>query len=484
MTNVYTKFSRDIGLVALTNIAVSLSSLITLPVVSKTLGAYGYGIWAQLTIIITLANPLVTLGLPFSLVRFIAAEDDNRKIQGRFYAVTIFVLVLSIVACLIIMLLSRIIGDAFFDGNRNLIILVAIIIPFSGMNTIFINYFRARRQMKTWSAFHLAEVFGQLGLIIFFVLSGYGLAGMVYSILAIRVVICLLAAIMIISKIGLGPPVFPVLKEQLKFGVPTIPSQLSAWVVQASDRWVISFFLGTLFVGYYTPAYMLGEFIRMLFFPLAFVLPPTLSKLYDEGNINDVKTHLRYSLKYFLMLAIPSAFGLSILSKELLRILSTPEIAANGSNITPFVSAGIILYGIQAILAQIVVMIKKTRITAVIWIISALVNLGLNIILVPVFGIISAAVTTLIAYALALAFTAYYTCREITFPIEVWFIVKSLAASGIMTLVIWLVSPQGIFHVLLMILAGAAIYFCILFLLRSFSRGEMIFFKSLILLRK
>jgi O-antigen/teichoic acid export membrane protein len=484
MTNTYTKFSQDIGLVALTNIATSVSGLIILPVISKTLGAYGYGIWVQLAIIITLVLSFITLGLPFSLVRFIAAEEDKRKIRGRFYSVTISVLVLSLIACLIIMLLSRIIGDTFFNGNNNLIIIIAIIIPFEGLNTIFFNYFRALRRMKIWSAFNIAEVFGQLGLIIYFVLADYGLIGMVYAMLAVRVVLCLVAAVIIIPKLGLGPPKYSHLKELLRFGIPTIPQNISSWVVQASDRWVISFFLGALFVGYYSPAYALGGFIGILFFPLAFVLPPALSKFYDAGRTDDVKTHLRYSMKYFLMLAIPAFFGLSILSEALLKILSTPEIAANGASITPVVSAGILLLGVYTIFVQIVFMIKKTMITAIIWIIAAAVNLGSNIIIVPVLGIMGAAITTLIAYALVLAITVYYTCRIMTFPVDVLFIVKSLAAAGIMTLVVWLVNPQGALHVFLMILAGAAIYFCILFLLRGFSRGELKFFNSLILLRK
>ena len=45
---------------------------------------------------------------------------------------------------------------------------------------------------------------------------------------------------------------------------------------------------------------------------LGFVLPPALSKLYDEDRMDEVKMHLSYSLKYSLTLAIPFVFGAAI----------------------------------------------------------------------------------------------------------------------------------------------------------------------------
>ena len=126
---------------------------------------------------------------------------------------------------------------------------------------------------------------------------------------------------------------------------------------------------------------------------------------------------------------------------------------------------------------------KKTNIIGVTWIIAAAVNLGLNLLVVPLFGIVGAAVTTLFAFAMVLGITIYYSSRELTFPIDWWFILKSIIASLAMSAVIWLVSPHGILNILSMAAAGTAIYFIVLLLLRGFSRGELAFFKKLVLLR-
>ena len=76
----------------------------------------------------------------------------------------------------------------------------------------------------------------------------------------------------------------------------------------------------------------------MILAPFSILLPSVLPKYYDENNIEKVRIFLKYSMKYFLLIAIPSAFGLSILSKPILLILTTPEIALNGYLITPFVA--------------------------------------------------------------------------------------------------------------------------------------------------
>ena len=48
MENSYQKFAKDILIIGVTNLLVALSALILLPLLSKTIGAQGYGIWAQI----------------------------------------------------------------------------------------------------------------------------------------------------------------------------------------------------------------------------------------------------------------------------------------------------------------------------------------------------------------------------------------------------------------------------------------------------
>jgi len=213
---------------------------------------------------------------------------------------------------------------------------------------------------------------------------------------------------------------------------------------------------------------------------LGFVLPPTVSRLYDEGRLNEVRTHLSYSLKYFLALAIPFVFGATILAEPVLRLFTTAEIAAQGYFVLPLVALSILFFGAYVVVAHILVVAKKTKVLGLIWVIAAVVNLGLNILIVPWLGILGAAVTTLVAYSLALGIGSYYSFKEFRFNIDWRFIIKSVLASAMMSWVIWLMRPQGDLGTIIAVLAGATVYGLALLLLKGFKREEIFFFRGLL----
>ena len=95
-------------------------------------------------------------------------------------------------------------------------------------------------------------------------------------------------------------------------------------------------------------------------------------------------------------------------------------------------------------------------------------------------GIIGAAITTLITYALALGVLGYYAFKEFRFTIDWYFIIKSLIASAIMSVAVWLMAPEGYLDTIITVVAGVAIYVVILVLLRGFSNEEFSFFWGLL----
>ena len=85
--NEYKLFVQRIGLVGITNILISLSGLIFIPIITKNLSTVDYGIWAQVNTVIALIPNVANLGLPFTMVRFLSHETDKNKIKESFYSV-------------------------------------------------------------------------------------------------------------------------------------------------------------------------------------------------------------------------------------------------------------------------------------------------------------------------------------------------------------------------------------------------------------
>ena len=246
----YQRFTKDIGIISLTQLVIFLKGLIALPIIAKLLGAENYGVWEQLGVTLSLVTLAATLGLPYTLVRFLAAEKDKKEIQDGIYSVLTIVFAVVLVIFSGIFLFSASISS-FFGNGKVLVQILAFAIIFDCLNLVFLGIFRAFRQIKKYSCFMIFQSLGEVGLLAATVLLGYGMFGAVLSLLIIRLINFFIMGGYIIKKIGVKVPNFSKTKEYLKFGLPTVASDISFWVVQSSDRYLIGSFLGVIYVGYY-----------------------------------------------------------------------------------------------------------------------------------------------------------------------------------------------------------------------------------------
>jgi O-antigen/teichoic acid export membrane protein len=325
----------------------------------------------------------------------------------------------------------------------------------------------------------VTQTYLALGLVTYFTLSGKGIAIIVSGFLIAQILIALGVFPIIFSQIGFKIPKFSNIKGYLNFGLPTVSVNLSYWIIDSSDRYFIAFLLGAAFVGYYSPGYILGAAILIFYTPFSILLPSVLPKYYDNGRLEEVNAFIKYSLKYFLIVAIPSVFALTLLSKPLLMIISTPEIASYGYLVTPFVAFSSLLIGTYGIITNYLLLNKKTKIVGGILTVAAFSSL-LNIIFIPYLGIIGAALVTLVSYFISFILGLYYTLKYFKIEFDFIFTIKSIIASILMSVVIILINPQGLSEVAIAIVVSVIVYLFFILLLKGINQDEINFLKKMI----
>lgn len=479
--NEHKLFISRLGIVGLTNILVAISTLIFLPILTQNLTINEYGLWVQINTIIALIPNLATLGLPFTIVRFLPSETNRKIIQENFYCVFFIVLIFSLISVLSLILLAKPIAELLFEGYVDLVYITSFVILIVCLNTVLMNYFRAFQQMKLYSIFVILQTYISLIIISYVVLMGFGVLQATIGLLITNLVIFLIIIYLIISEIGFIFPKFIKAKKFLSFGVPTIPSNLSYWAVDLVDRVLIGIILGNTFVGIYNPAYTLGNVINFFLAPFSILLPAILPKYYEKKEKEKLTYYLEYSIKMFIFAAIPSVFGLSILSKPILTFLSTPEIASQGYFITPFVAISAFLWGLYGIIVNIIFLEEKTKVIGFMWILAAFVNVIFNILLLPFFGILGAAVATLISYFLVFIITIKYSFKFMKLNLDFVFILKSVFSSTIFSLIILFLYPNGILNVLIMIILSSIIYLGIMILIKGIKMEEIQFMRNILI---
>ena len=476
----YSKFAKEVLIVGAATALTSFSGIFFLPLVTRTLGAHDYGIWAQVQMTVGLTSGVLCLGLPYTLARFLPAKTDRAEIRDDFYSVLCLISLVSLLFTLVIILSADVIARTFFDGATEAVIIAGVLATVQVASYAYLYLLRAFRNVTTYSILTVVAAYGAVGLVAYLALNGYGLSTMLIGSLAIQAAVLVILFSLVWRQIGIGRPRFHNIKEYLRFSLPGVPGNISWWAISLTDRYVIAYVLGATSVGIYSAAYALGNILFLVVGILGLVLTPATSKLYDEGSISELATHLTYSLKYLLLLGIPFVFGATALSEPLLRLFSTPDIAARGHQVVPLIAASILLYGAYIVISTSLSLAKKPAISTLILILAAAVNMALNILLVPRFGIIGSAVGIFIAYALAFVMAAYYSFREVQFPIPWSSIVKSLISSTIMALVVWLIHPEGKPDTIVAVFVGMGLYAVLLVLLRGVSKEEISFFYRLL----
>jgi O-antigen/teichoic acid export membrane protein len=475
----YEVFIKRLGLVGATSLLVSLSGIILLPILTKSLTIEQYGKWVQIGVTAELIPTVVTLGLPYTMVRFLPANKGREDLRERFYTIFFAAMASSSVATLVMFAFSDAIAMAIFDGDASIGRLIPAIVFLECLNYLMFTLFRAVQQIKRYSIFVLFRLCLYMALVSYLVMAKGSVYAAAIGLLVTDLIAFLTMYAVAFEMIGLKIPSFYGLREYLSFSLPIIPWGLSTWFVNSSDRYIIGMLLGAAYVGYYSPGYTLGNMLVIFVTPFSFLLPAALSKQFDEGEHIEVRSMLNYSLKFFLMIGIPSSIGLSILSRPILEILSTDQIAAEGYLITPFIALSSLLFGANSIVMQVLVLEKRSRLTGAIWGIAAASKVMLTLALVPATGIVGAALATSVSYSIVLALTSYHAMKSKRFSFDPTSLIKSVLASLAMVPIIYFVSPQTPLKLVAAVVLSAATYFAALVLIGGLRRDEIEIIKNL-----
>lgn len=417
--------------------------------------------------------------LGYAIVRFLGHEKDKEKISKGVSSIFVVTSLIALATSILLVVFSKPLAIAVFGGvDATVYIQIsASLIFLCAIDQVMIEYFIAFQQMERYAAFGILQTIGEVVLTAYLVLSGYGLFGAIISLLIVRIVVSIIGFLWITSQTKISTPSFSVVKDYLPFALPILPMALCYWLINLGDRYVIGYFMGADAVGVYSASYGLGGLLAFFFAPISIALLPAITNLYENNKIRELKTHLEYSLKFFLMFAIPSFFGLSVLSKSILTTLTTSEFVG-GYMIVAIIALATVLLNCSSINSQVLILFKETKKSAVIYGTSASINVVMNIILVPIIGIIGAAIATLVTFAVHLFVVSVISFKRVSYEIDLKFIMKSIISAVIMAFVVWKLNPIGAVNILISIGFATGVYFGVMVLLRGFTKEEYEFLRG------
>ncbi len=407
--------AKSSGLFALASLGGPLISLVLAPFLAHHLSLADYGRLTIMTTMMSLAAGVSQLGLGSAFFR--AYHFDYLSPAGRKAVVGTALLLLGLVSGLLVLgaALSAPTLAELFLGQRalgNLFLLAAGAILLQNLTVPGFAWLRAENRALCFSLLSLANLL--INLLATVVLVGLLRLGMAGALLAggagyAFVALCLLPALLKRFGLRLRPGVA---RRMLAFGSPLVLSFTAYWVLQLSDRYLLSMLGSLAQTASYGVAYSLGMALSVLVITPFTLAWPT--SMYTIARRKDAALVFQAVFRWFSTLLLFAAFVFSLLATLALRWLFPASYYA-AAPVIPVVAASIVFYGIYYLFLIGVNVRAKTWLTAVFMGVAALVNVALNLALIPRLGAMGAALATLVAFV-ALALLAY-TANQCIYPL-------------------------------------------------------------------
>jgi O-antigen/teichoic acid export membrane protein len=215
------------------------------------------------------------------------------------------------------------------------------------------------------------------------------------------------------------------------FGLPLVPAALALIAVNFSDRFFLAHLSTLAEVGLYEIGVRIASAMVLLLTAFRTAWPAFAYSIEDD---EEARRTYAYVLTYLVALATWVALALGLLAPWLVRLLTTPDFHAGERVVGPLAFASAIFAG-YVVVAIGVGRARRTQFNWAITGVAALVNVALNLALIPRYGMMGAAVATIAAYALLFLSMAWWANRVFPMPYQVRRVATALGA-GVALLVL------------------------------------------------
>ena len=406
-------------------------------IVARSLGPEGFGTFAVLNVTVALALQVGSAGLPSANTYFIARD---RKVLAPIWANAIlFSLVVGVLLTIVVVAIAWLKPTLFGGVSVRLVSIAAASIPFQLLTLLGLNVLLAMDRIRQLNLFDsLAPALALLNALVVLIILRRSLLTLVSANTAAAAILSLVLVLVLGRALKRQQqPDIHLLKEMLAYGVKFYISIMAGAIIFRADLLIVNHFRGEAEAGVYAVASQVSFLLLMLPGVIATLLFPRVASSQDQSG----------------------EFAVQVTRHTSLIMLATCVAAAAGSFILPLVYGarfsdatmqllillpGVLLMGLESVLVQHFTGTGLPWTIAIFWIITLLINVGSNLLVVPVYGARGAATTSSISYALVFTLVTVYFCIKTgRRPAEI-FLLRGAELKSLVKSIRWSTSPTRV----------------------------------------
>ncbi|MCF7919153.1 MAG: oligosaccharide flippase family protein [Candidatus Cloacimonetes bacterium] len=470
------------------NIANKLLLLLLLPMFSRFLPPDEYAVYTNIMLFFTFAALIYILGIQQAMYSYFNEQKTAAYQAKLISSVFITILISGIIFTTLIAFFSEklslwIVRDIQYS---RLFFWVGITLFFNSITSICLSLLNVMERSGSY------VIVGFTQNIIFFILLIFGgMNGMfsiiyIFKALFISTVIGSLLGIFIIGSIHRKLPdarfgIFSakIMLPILRFGLIMIPGTIAMIILRAADRLMLTHLsASTIYrslynVGIYSISYKIGSIMLFLITLISTVFLPYAMRIADKEKAPEI---YRTMFSYYLWGGGILGFFIILFSPEIFALLIDAQYAV-AARLTFIGVISTYLQGIFNLINVIFYAQKRAGNIAVAVILGALINIGLNFLLIPAFGLYGAGAASIFAYLFIVILNYIYAQKEFKPNYKIGYLLITLPLFGIAMALIRFV-PFTLISISFKVFF--ALLFCVGLYLLLLKRGELEKFKAMI----
>jgi len=377
------------------NIAQKLSVFLLIPVYTHYFTTDEFGIWGLAIVLMQVLSIVMKLGIPASFARYYFQYFQEKEFLNNYIKTSYYYRIVSIVC---ISILLYIFGDIIWYYSTNnyefypyyyLVLLMAI-------GEAFLSYFTKVYQVQErpyiFSITLVSLTTIQLFLSILFVVHyDMGVIGALYGyLIGLFIFVTYMMIEFNYKNIDNNASInSKYIIQDIKFGVPLIPHEISSWARNAFDRVIMAQFLTLSAIGIYQLGFKIGMIMSVLITSLDLAYSPFFYKMKSLYGEKSHKLFIEYSLMYTIILGAISVF-ISLYSVEIIYLVAPIEYEYS-AKILPLIILAMFFYGQYTLYVKSIFYHKRTKLIPLLTGIPTILSIIANFVLIPIYGLIVAA---------------------------------------------------------------------------------------------
>jgi len=466
--------SKDTIIYSLGNISTKIIGLILLPLYTDKLSVEEYGVLGTVEVTIQLLIAGFGFSLNQALNRWYWDKDYRNRQQSIFYTVFISLILGSIIMLAILLPFTNSFSKFLLNnqGYAYVFVLLLISAALQILARSVLSLMRLQRRPLLFTTTNILKLLVTLGLTIYFIV---GLKKGVEGILEAQI-IGFLFFIVINSKFILNntKPVFErfVMKEMIIFSYPLAISSISGILLTITDRYSVRYIAGMEAMGVYSLGFKVANVLKIFVINSvsAAILPLKFQMMDKPGNKRFYSKTMTYTAFGFTLLLLV----LSLFSQEAIKLLAKNPNYWPAYKIVPVLCFSQLFFLLRHNARFGLTVEKKTKIISFVMISVSILNIGLNVILVSLFGIMGGAIATLSAQFLFFILIYHYAQKYYPIPYEIKKIFLMIFVSAILVAIsIFMLPPIALFPRIIIKILIILTFPLILYFLRFYEPVEL-----------